>query len=117
MPEDGPDDDFRGDGLPRLHAQFDLSADVIRRSVEESLERLKLDSGESLYLLEPDVAPGDGMSDALNSALPAMVELKEQGVLRLGHMVDGAGVRREQDFLLGRAEGHTTGDRDPRLFG
>ena len=82
VPEDGPDDDFRGDGLPRLDVQFDLSADGIRRSVDESLARLKLDSIEILYLHDPDVAPGDGMSQALNSALPAMVKLREEGVVK-----------------------------------
>ena len=79
---DGRDDDFRADGLPRLEVRFDMSRDGIRRSLEESLERLKLDSVEILYLHDPDVAPGDGKRQALESALPAMIELREEGMVK-----------------------------------
>ena len=78
----GPDDDFRADGLPQLDARFDMSRDGIRRSLEESLARLGLDSAEILYLHDPDVAPGDGMRQALESALPAMIELREEGIVK-----------------------------------
>ena len=79
---DGPDDDFRADGLPRLESHFDMSRDGIRRSLEESLERLKLDSAEILYLHDADFAPGDGMRQALESALPAITELREEGIVK-----------------------------------
>ena len=36
-------------------------------------------------------------------AVVAGVELEQQGVLSLGHVIDAAGVRREQNLLLGRA--------------
>jgi D-threo-aldose 1-dehydrogenase len=81
VPEDGPDDEYAQDGLPRLGVEFDLSRDGIRRSVEESLERLNLDRFEILYLHDPDSAPGDGKTEAIDFALPAMVELREEGIV------------------------------------
>ena len=68
--------------IPPVEVRFDMSRDGIKRSLEESLERLKLQSAEILYLHDPDVAPGDGMRQALESALPAMTELREQGTVK-----------------------------------
>ncbi len=69
------------DGLPALEPVFDLSRDGILRSLEESLRRLNLDSVEILYLHDPDFEEGLEKR-AMASALPAMVELREQGVVR-----------------------------------
>ena len=69
------------DGLPALAPVFDLSRDGILRSLEESLARLNLDSVEILYLHDPDFE--EGLEEpAMASALPTMVELREQGVVR-----------------------------------
>ncbi len=68
------------DGLPELDARFDLSRDGIRRSVEESLKRLKLDKIEILLLHDPDV---ESLEDQANkTAFPAMIELREQGIVK-----------------------------------
>jgi D-threo-aldose 1-dehydrogenase len=68
------------DGLPALEAKFDLTRDGIMRSLEESLKRLKMDRVEILLLHDPDV---EDLEDAANrTAFPAMIELREQGVVK-----------------------------------
>lgn len=57
---------------------WDFSRDGIRRSLDESLERLGLDHLDVLYLHDPD----DHEREALDEALPAMVELREEGIVR-----------------------------------
>lgn len=69
------------DNLPNLEPVFDLSRDGILRSVEESLQRLQLDSVEILYLHDPDFEEGLE-PHAMGSALPALVELREQGAVK-----------------------------------
>jgi D-threo-aldose 1-dehydrogenase len=56
---------------------WDLSRDGILRSVEESLARLGLDRLDVLYLHDPD----EHYDDAVASAIPALIELREQGVV------------------------------------
>ena len=58
--------------------QWDLGRDGIRRSVEESLERLGLDRIDVAYLHDPE----DHWRQALDEAVPALVELREEGVVR-----------------------------------
>lgn len=58
-------------------ARFDFSAAAIRRSVEESLERLGMDRVDLLHLHDPD----DHYLPALHEALPAMVELRRSGAV------------------------------------
>ncbi|MET0828088.1 MAG: aldo/keto reductase [Microbacterium sp.] len=72
--------------------EWDLSRDGIRRSLYESLERSGLDRIDILYLHDPD----DHEDQALNEALPAMIELREQGVVR----AVGAGMN--QSAMLAR---------------
>lgn len=58
--------------------RWDLTRDGIRRSIEDSLQRLGLDRIDIAYLHDPE----DRMDEAVATALPALVELREEGVLR-----------------------------------
>lgn len=73
---DTPDDDE----LLKLEPVFDLSRDGILKSFEESLRRLKLDSVEILFLHDPDTE--DLENEAMATAFPTMLELREQGVVK-----------------------------------
>jgi len=57
---------------------FDLSADGVRRSLDESLERLGLDRVDALYLHDPERASLDA---AERSAYPALIELRDAGLV------------------------------------
>ncbi|WP_457949728.1 aldo/keto reductase [Pseudarthrobacter sp. alpha12b] len=57
---------------------FDLSAQGIRRSVEESLERLGTDRIDILYLHDPDGFE----TEAIETAFPELIRLREQGMVR-----------------------------------
>ncbi|WP_426507372.1 aldo/keto reductase [Dactylosporangium sp. McL0621] len=61
-----------------LIRRFDLTRDGIHRSMEESLSRLRTDYVDIAYLHDPD----DMEDAALATAFPALVELREQGVVR-----------------------------------
>lgn len=70
------DDD--GFAVPALwRREWDFSADGVRRSLESSLDRLGLDRVDVVYLHDPD----DHWEQAAGEALPALVELREQGVI------------------------------------
>src|SRR5690349_3309155 len=56
---------------------FDFSRDGVLRSLEESLERLGLDRVDVLLVHDPE----QHMEQALDEALPAVRELREQGVV------------------------------------
>ncbi|GAA1054986.1 oxidoreductase [Agromyces luteolus] len=60
-----------------LRREWDLSRDGVRRSVEESLERLGLDRIDIAYLHDPD----DHGEQAHAEAIPALIELREEGVV------------------------------------
>jgi D-threo-aldose 1-dehydrogenase len=62
------------DNLTRVH---DYSRDGVRRSLEESLQRLGMDRVDVIYVHDPD----DYMDQALCEALPALVELRDEGVV------------------------------------
>lgn len=64
------------DVLP-LNPVFDFSRDGILRSFESSLERLGLDRIDILLLHDPD----EHYEAALHEAFPALVSLREQGVV------------------------------------
>jgi len=66
--------------LPVLEPTFDYTRDGIRRSLEDSLTRLKLDRIDILLLHDPDVAGWE--KQATDTALPALIELKNEGVVR-----------------------------------
>lgn len=73
--------DAAGDPVPAggigVDTVGDVSRDGVRRSLEGSLERLRTDRVDLLYLHDPlDV------DEALRHAMPALVDLRSQGVVR-----------------------------------
>jgi D-threo-aldose 1-dehydrogenase len=64
--------------LPALEPVFDFSYDAVRRSLDASLERLKLDRVDILYIHDPDGA----FDEVMQGAYRALHELREQGVVR-----------------------------------
>jgi D-threo-aldose 1-dehydrogenase len=56
---------------------WDFSRDGVRRSLEESLERLGLDRVDIALIHDPD----DHVDQALTEAYPALAELRSQGVI------------------------------------
>ncbi|GAA2621226.1 aldo/keto reductase [Streptomyces axinellae] len=79
-PFDGGGDDLAGGfAVPATHRRvWDFSAEGVRRSLDDSLTRLGLDRVDIVYLHDPD----DHWAQALDEALPALAELKAQGVIR-----------------------------------
>lgn len=80
-----PADRIEGDDMafefaaPRTHVRrVDNSAAGIRRSLEDSLERLGLDRVDILYLHDPEEAP-EGLQLALEQGLPALAALRQEG--------------------------------------
>jgi len=69
------------DGIGDLNAVNSWTRDDVHRSIEESLMRLNMDSVEIIYVHDPDVEPY-GEEQALNEAFPALIELREQGVIK-----------------------------------
>jgi D-threo-aldose 1-dehydrogenase len=74
-----PDDD--PDGIGDLIPVNSWTRDDVHRSIEESLVRLNLDRVEIIYVHDPDVE-SYGEDQALNEAFPALIELREQGVIK-----------------------------------
>ncbi len=69
------------DGIGELAAVNSWTRDDVHRSIEESLVRLDLDRIDIIYVHDPDVEPF-GEDQAVNEAFPALIELREQGVVR-----------------------------------
>jgi len=63
--------------VPPLRPVFDFSADGVRRSLAESLERLDLGRVDIALVHDPD----DHADEALAGAFPALVQLREEGVV------------------------------------
>jgi D-threo-aldose 1-dehydrogenase len=59
---------------------WDVSADGVRRSLDESLTRLGLDRVDVLFLHDPDEYAD--MEGSVASAVPALVGLREEGLVR-----------------------------------
>ena len=57
---------------------FDYSADGVRRSIEESLERLGLDRVDIALIHDPD----DHWAEAIGRAYPALARMRDEGVIR-----------------------------------
>ncbi|MEU9319983.1 aldo/keto reductase [Streptomyces sp. NPDC048295] len=75
---DGPGGLSEGFVVPATHRRrWDFSADGVRRSIEDSLERLGLDRIDIAYLHDPD----DHARAAFHEAYPALEELRAQGVV------------------------------------
>ncbi|MGI8870548.1 MAG: aldo/keto reductase [Mycobacteriales bacterium] len=66
------------DIVPDAVPVFDFSGDGVRRSLEESLQRLGLDHVDVVYLHDPD----DHVRQALDEAYPALHELRAAGVVK-----------------------------------
>lgn len=72
----GSDDE--GFEVPATHRRvWDFSRDGVLRSIEESLQRLGLDSIDVVYLHDPDAH----WTEAIESAYPALEELRAQRVV------------------------------------
>ena len=77
---------------PELTSYFDYSRDAVLRSIEGSLERLKMDRLDIVLIHDPDDAksiepgwvPGDRVNfdQVMTGAYPALAELREQGVVK-----------------------------------
>jgi D-threo-aldose 1-dehydrogenase len=89
---------------------WDLSADGIRTSCAESLERLGLDRVDTLYLHDPEESPAadgaaDGAADdAVDEGLAGLSVLRSEGV------VGRIGVGSKSEPTLVRAAGHAATD-------
>lgn len=57
--------------------RWDFSAGGVRRSIEESLQRLGLDRIDIAYLHDPD----DFGQQAIDEAIPALIQLRDEGVI------------------------------------
>ncbi len=63
--------------LPPVDPVFDFSRDGVLRSFESSLERLGVDRLDVVHVHDPD----DHETEALASAFPTLIELRDQGVI------------------------------------
>ena len=79
---------------------WDFSRDGVLRSIDESLRRLGLDRVDIVYLHDPD----DHWSDAIESAYPALEELRAQ------HVVAAIGAGMNQTTMLAAFARHTDMD-------
>jgi D-threo-aldose 1-dehydrogenase len=76
-------------GTPELRRVRDYSADGARRSLEDSLRRLRLDRVDIALIHDPD----EHMAEALDGAYPALAKLRSQGVVgAIGVGVNSASV-------------------------
>jgi D-threo-aldose 1-dehydrogenase len=76
----------------RVRLVFDYTADGVRRSIEESLERLRLDRIDIALIHDPD----DHWQQAIGEAWPALARMREEGTIR----AVGAGMN--QSVMLAR---------------
>ena len=98
-----PDDEVYVN-LPEVQVKFDYSRDGILRSIEDSLQRLKLDKVDIALVHDPD----DHYEEVLKEALPTLYDLRSEGVITaigagMNHWEMMADFAREADcdcFLL-----------------
>ncbi|MER6563657.1 aldo/keto reductase [Streptomyces sp. NPDC001027] len=83
-----------------LRRQWDFSRDGVLRSIEASLERTGLDRLDVVYLHDPD----DHWRQAADEAMPALAELRDQGV------VGAIGAGMNQSAMLARFLRETAAD-------
>jgi len=74
---DGREDGYYAD-VDGRRMVFDYSADGVTRSIEESLERLRLDRIDIAFIHDPD----EHWPAAIDQAYPALHRLRDQGVVR-----------------------------------
>lgn len=81
----GGEEDWFYRGTGPVRPAWDTSADGIRRSLEESLERLGMDHVEILYLHDPEAR----LESAVRDAWPALERLRAEGTVKaIGFGVD-----------------------------
>ncbi|GAQ63764.1 D-threo-aldose 1-dehydrogenase [Streptomyces scabiei] len=83
-----------------LRRQWDFSRDGVLRSIEDSLRRTGLDRLDIVYVHDPD----DHWRQAADEALPALAELRDQGV------VGAIGAGMNQSAMLARFLRETAAD-------
>lgn len=66
------------ESTPPLQPVFDFSGDGVLRSIEASLERLGTDRIDLVHVHDPD----DHLDQAADEAFPALVRLRDEGVIR-----------------------------------
>ncbi|PSL37522.1 D-threo-aldose 1-dehydrogenase [Labedella gwakjiensis] len=77
-PRGADQQDTQGFAVPATSIRrLDYSADGVRRSLDASLERLGLDRVDIVYVHDPD----DYADQVLDEALPALIRLREEGVV------------------------------------
>jgi D-threo-aldose 1-dehydrogenase len=96
---DGRDDAFYVVADP-VGIVFDYSADGVRRSIGESLDRLRLDRIDVALIHDPD----DHWRDAIEGAWPALERLRSEGV------IGAVGAGMNQSAMLTRFVRETTMD-------
>ena len=69
------------DGLPDLIPVNSWTRDNVLRSIEESLERLKMERIDIVYVHDPDQEVFSE-KQSTDEAFPALIELREQGVIK-----------------------------------
>ncbi len=69
------------DGFPEQMTINTWSRDDVMRSIEKSLQRLRLDHVEIILVHDPDVEEF-GETQAVEEAFPALIELREQGIVK-----------------------------------
>ena len=98
---DAPRRDDQGfDVVSRLRRRFDFSSDGVRRSLEESLERLGLDRVDVALIHDPD----NHADQAIDEAYPALAALRDEGT------VGAIGVGMNQTATLERFVRETDAD-------
>ena len=80
------------DKPPPMRSEFDWSRDAVLRSIEGSLERLKVSAVDMIAIHDPDesvfLKPGDDpyahshFKEAMEGAYPVLAELRSQGVIK-----------------------------------
>lgn len=71
-------DDFFMDADNTVERYFDFSASGVRKSLEDSLEKLGVDSVDILYIHDPDENP----DAAIMEAYPELERLRSEGIIR-----------------------------------
>jgi D-threo-aldose 1-dehydrogenase len=66
------------DASTKIEPVFDWSAEGIKRSILESLERLGLDHIDIVHMHDAD----DHIEEAIHSAFPVLAELRSQGIIK-----------------------------------
>jgi D-threo-aldose 1-dehydrogenase len=89
--------DYFYKGTPPVNPTFDFSRDGILRSLEDSLERLRVDRVDILYLHDPD----DHWREAIEDAYPVLHDLRADGVVK----AIGAGMNQSEMLARFAREG------------